>query len=181
MALFHGVSGIVFVLFIRFILNTSIMGNLASVTKITQIVSYTIIACLGALIFLYSMFKLVKSKRENLINSPVINTEKSTKYFSPILSAAVIGCIPCPGVVIVMIFALSMDLLILSIILGLAISIGMGFTISIVVLLAISGKLVSLNVIGEKGKKNRNFEIWIELFAGVVLMTLGLLFLGANL
>ena len=171
-AFFHGVSGIIFVLFIRFILNTSIMDNLDNVTKITQIVSYSIIACLGAVIFFHTVYKLVKNNHET--------HPKEIKGLNPVLAAAFVGCIPCPGVVIVMLFALSMNLFILSIILGLAISIGMGFTISIVVLLTISGKFASLNVIEKRGKKSFDLEKWIELFAGLILMVLGLLFLGAN-
>ena len=172
-ALFHGVSGILFVLFVRLILNTSIMDNLDSVTNITQVASYSIIACLGLGIFLYSSYKLVKGKH---------GTQQSdNKNLNPVLSAAVVGCIPCPGVVIVMLFALSMDLFFLSIILGLAISIGMGFTISMVVLLAISSKVVSLNMVAKKDKKAGSLELWIELFAGMTLMILGSLFLGANL
>ncbi|MCK5542137.1 MAG: hypothetical protein KAI40_05550 [Desulfobacterales bacterium] len=173
MGFFHGVSGIVFVLFIRFILNASIMDNLASVTRVTQIVSYSIIACLGAVIFFYSIYKLVKNKHEI--------QPSGKKNLNPVLSAAIVGCIPCPGVVIVMLFSLSMDLLFLSIILGLAISIGMSFTISIVVLLTISGKFISLNVAAKRGKGVVDLETWIELFAGMTLMILGSLFLGANL
>ena len=172
-AFFHGVSGIVFVLFVRLVLNTSIMDNLDSVTNITQIVSYSIIACLGLGIFLYSGYKLVKSKHGA--------GQGGKKNLNPVLSAAVVGCIPCPGVVIVMLFALSMDLFFLSIILGLAISIGMGFTISMVVLIAISGKAASLNMVAKKDKKTGGLELWIELFAGMTLMILGSLFLGANL
>ncbi|MCK5312903.1 MAG: hypothetical protein KAJ62_12375, partial [Desulfobacteraceae bacterium] len=67
-ALFHGLSGIVFVLFIRFILNTSMMDNLDQVTNITQVASYSIIACLGAIIFLYSIYKIVKNKDETQRN-----------------------------------------------------------------------------------------------------------------
>ncbi|MCD4741230.1 MAG: hypothetical protein K8R67_01935 [Desulfobacteraceae bacterium] len=172
-ALFHGVSGILFVLFVRLILNTSIMDNLDSVTNITQVASYSIITCLGLGIFLYSSYKLVKGKHET--------RQGDNKNLNPVLSAAVVGCIPCPGVIIVMLFALSMDLFFLSIILGLAISIGMGFTISMVVLLAISGKVVSLNMVAKKDKKTGSLELWIELFAGMTLMILGSLFLGANL
>ncbi len=171
-ALFHGLSGIVFVIFIKLIINTSVMDNLNQVTRITQIVSYSIIALAGTLIFLYNIYKIVKSNTQN--------PEKNHTKLNPILAAAAIGCIPCPGVILVMIFALSMNLLMLSIILGLAISLGMAFTISIVVILAISGKFVSLAAI-EKKNKSIQFETWIELFAGAGLMILGLLFLGANI
>lgn len=172
-ALFHGISGIVFVLFVKFIINMGIMESLDQFTNITQVVSYSIIAFLGAIIFLFNIYKLVKNKQ---VTEPGIN-----KKINPVLAAAVIGCIPCPGVVIVMLFTLSMDLLVLSIVLGMAISVGMALTVSIIVLLAISGKFASLAVAEKHGKKTAKLEVVIELFAGMVLMTLGFLFLGANL
>ncbi len=172
-AFFHGVSGIIFVLFVYFVLKSNIMGSLDSITNITQVISYGLIACLGLGIFFYSIYKLVKN------NNGL--SERKDKSLNPVLSAAIVGCIPCPGVVIVMLFALSMNLLYLSVILGIAISLGMGLTISIVILLAISGKLFSLNAASRSGKNTGRLEIWIELFAGMVLMLLGGLFLGANL
>ncbi|MCD6224575.1 MAG: hypothetical protein J7K32_03455, partial [Deltaproteobacteria bacterium] len=121
-ALFHGVSGIVFVLFIRLVLNTSITNNLDHVTRITQISSYSIIACLGLGIFIHSLYKLIKNNAEKQHH---FDNKQTRQYLNPFLSAFVVGCIPCPGVVMVMLFALSMDLIGLGIILGITISIGM--------------------------------------------------------
>jgi len=171
-ALFHGISGIIFVFFIRFITHSSIMGNLDQYTNITQIISYSIISFIGAVLFLYSFYKIVKKNR---------TTSSINSKLNSVVPAAVIGCIPCPGVIVVMLFALSMDLMVLSLVLGIAISIGMAFTVSIVIALAISGKF-ALHIANEKRKKQAvNFEALFELFAGLLLMILGLLFLGATI
>ena len=177
-ALFHGASGIVFVLVIRFILKTNIIKNLETVTNITQVISYSIIACFGLGIFIHSIYKLIKKNDQK---QHACETFKSRKYTNPVLLALVVGCVPCPGVVMVMLFALSMNLIALGIILGITISIGMALTVSIVVLVAISGKVASLTVISKNSKRSVLIECGIEIFAGLLLMTLGILFLGANL
>jgi len=68
-ALFHGLSGILFVLVIRIILKTSIINNLEHVTQITQIISYSIIACLGLVIFIHSLYKLIKNNDKTQCHS----------------------------------------------------------------------------------------------------------------
>ena len=178
MALFHGTSGIAFVLVIRLILKTNIVKNLETVTNMTQIISYSIIACFGLGIFIYSIYKLIKKYNQK---QHTYETFKSGKYINPVLIAFAVGSIPCPGVVMVMLFALSMNLITLGIILGITISIGMAFTVSIVVLITISGKAASLSVISKNSKRAGFIENAIEVFAGLLLMTLGILFLGANL
>jgi len=177
-ALFHGASGIIFVLFIRIVLNTSIVNNLECVTHITQIISYSIIACFGLGIFVNGIYKLIKNNDENQRR---FDNKQTRQYVNPILSAFVVGSIPCPGVVMVMLFALSMDLITLGIILGVTISIGMALTISILVTIAMSGKAAALTIVTQKGKLAILVEYWIEIFAGAALATLGLLFLGANI
>jgi ABC-type nickel/cobalt efflux system permease component RcnA len=176
-ALFHGVSGIVFVLLIRVVLNTSIINNLEHVTRITQIISYSIISCLGLGIFINSLYKLIKNDAKNQRN---FDNRQNRQYVNPILSAFVVGCIPCPGVVMVMLFALSLDLIGLGIILGIMISMGMALTMSIVVLIAISGKVASFNI-AKKNKTAILVEHSIETFAGAALATIGLLLLFANI
>ncbi len=178
MALFHGASGIIFVLVIRFILKTNIIKNLETVTNITQVISYSIIACFGLGIFIHSIYKLIKKNDQK---QHTYETFKSGEYTNPVLLALVVGSIPCPGVVMVMLFTLSMDLIALGIILGITISIGLALTVSIVVLITISGKVASLTAISKNSKRTVLIEFGIEVFSGLLLMTLGILFLGTNL
>ena len=178
MAISHGISGILFVLFIRIILNTNIVKNLENVTHITQIISYSIIACYGLGIVLNNICKLIN--RQNA-KQKHFSRKHSMKYANPFLFALVVGSIPCPAVVMVMLFALSMDLITLGLLLGITISIGMAVTISLVVIISISGKVASFSVIAKKAAQTMLIERWVEMFAGLALMTLGILFLGANL
>ncbi len=178
MALLHGVSGIVFVLVIRFILKTNIVKNLETVTNITQIISYGIIACFGLGIFIHNIYKLIKKDNQKQNTNKTFKTRKYTDF---VFLAFVTGCIPCPGVVMVMLFTLSMDLITLGIILGITISIGMALTVSVFVLIVISGKIASITAISKNSKWTVIIEYGIEIFAGLLLMTLGILFLGNSL
>jgi len=178
MALLHGASGIVFVLVIRLILKTSIIKNFEVVTNMTQVISYSVITCFGLGIFIHSLYKLTKKYDQK---QHTCKPFKYGKYTKPVLLALVVGSIPCPGVVMVMLFTLSMNLIALGIILGITISIGMAFTISIVVLITISGKVVSFTAISKKTKRTVLIEYGIEAFAGLLLIILGALFLCANL
>jgi len=178
MALFHGISGIIFVLVIRVILKTKIIKNLAAVTNITQIISYSIITLFGLGIFIHSIYKLIKKYDQK---QHTFETVKSEKYAKPVLLAFVVGCIPCSGVVMVMLFTLSMNLIGLGILLGITISIGMALTVSIVVLITISGKVASFTAISKESNRKVFIEYGIEVFAGLLLMILGTVFLWTSL
>jgi ABC-type nickel/cobalt efflux system permease component RcnA len=130
-------------------------------------------------ILIKSIIKLKKTRRDG--NQPYSDQKEAKQYKGAILSAFVVGSIPCPAVVMVMLFALSMDLIGLGIILGVTISVGMALTITIVVIMAMSGKMASLASVSKHGNLARVVESFIEIVAGLALMILGLLFLGANI
>ncbi len=86
--------------------------------------------------------------------------------------------IPCPGVVMVMLFALSMNLVGLGIMLGVTLSLGMALTITCVVVIVISGKTISLGMAAKHGSLTITLEYLIETIAGLMITCLGLLFLA---
>ena len=175
-ALFHGLSGIMFVLIIHIILQKSVTGTLEDVTRITQIISFSLIACLGLGILIKSSYKWIKSANGR---HPAYNGNHKRHLYGPLLSALIVGMIPCSGVVMVMLFALSMKLVGLGIMLGITISMGMALTITFVVVMVMSGKAVSLGMVGKHGSLAIIIENLIEAIAGLMIAVLGLLFLAA--
>ncbi len=175
-ALFHGLSGIMFVLIIHIILQKSITGTLEDVTRITQIISFSLIACLGLGILIKSSYRWIKSAKGG---HPAYNGSHKRRLYGPLLSALVVGMIPCSGVVMVMLFALSMKLVGLGIMLGITISMGMALTITCVVVMVMSGKAVSLGMVEKHGSLAIIIENLIEAIAGLMIAILGLLFLAA--
>ncbi|MCK5162600.1 MAG: hypothetical protein KAQ72_02730 [Desulfobacula sp.] len=171
-ALTHGFSGIIFVLSTKFLLQTSISGSLETMTRITQIISFSLITLLGLIIFLKSIYKWIKKKKQ--LPQTHIN-----HFANPYITALAVGIIPCPGVVMVMLFAISLDLTWLGILLGIFISIGMAFTITGIVILGMSGKSAVLSAASDQKKLIGIIEGTIETIAGLLLAGLGLIFLLA--
>jgi nickel/cobalt exporter len=137
------------------------------VTHITQIISFSLIILLGLIIFLKSMYKWIKKPLPS----------QTRRFANPYITALAVGIIPCPGVVMVMLFTISLNLTWLGILLGIFISIGMATTISGSVILGISGKSAVLSVTSNHKKLFAIIEPAIETIAGLLITGLGLFFL----
>jgi len=173
-ALTHGFSGIFFVLTVKYLLQTSISASLETMTSITQIISYSLIACLGSIIFFRSIYKWIKHKSAH--------HDTHTKLFAnPVITAVAVGIIPCPGVVMVMLFAISMDLTWLGILLGITISLGMASTITLIVITGMSGKAAVLTLASNHSRILTTLEYTIEATAGLLVACLGFILLSTSL
>ncbi|WP_299976603.1 hypothetical protein [Desulfobacula sp.] len=173
-ALTHGFSGIFFVLTVKYLLQTSISASLETMTSITQIISYSLITCLGLIIFFTSIYKWIKNK--------TAHPKPRTKLFAnPFITAIAVGIIPCPGVVMVMLFAISMDLTWLGILLGTTISFGMASTITLIVMAGMSGKVAVLSLASNHSRILTILEYMIEAMAGLLVACLGFILLSTSL
>ncbi len=169
-ALAHGIAGIILVLAVHFILKSGLIGPLQTVTRTTQYISYSLITLLGAALVIKCFIKWRSAGRGN--RKPGENTAAgSGKRMLPVVIA--VGMIPCPGVVMVMLFAMSMNLIGLGIILGLCIAAGMAVTITLVVILAMYGKGLMLKALGRDSRLAKRIEFGIEATAGVLVAALG--------
>jgi ABC-type nickel/cobalt efflux system permease component RcnA len=165
-ALFHGLSGIILVLIIHFVLQNTVMGSLESVTRITQIISYSLIALVG-------MFLLVK----NLYSW---HRRTETGISSPLSTALIVGMIPCPGVVLIMLFAMSLHMLWLGLLLAVIMIVGMAVTISAVVAAGVTGKSMLLGALDRRNKTVTIVERTLNIAAALIVTILGLTFLAAT-
>lgn len=169
-ALVHGISGIIGVLGLRLIIQSSFNENLTTVTTVTQCVSYGLIALLGLGILIQharSAFFIPDNKADP-------NTPKGTsKGLVPWILAA--GLVPCPAVVMVMFFCLSMDVTALGLFLAICVQLGMALTISAVITMAVMGKVGTFRAVSRS--KASKLEAYVGMGSGAVAMLLGLLFL----
>lgn len=173
-ALTHGFSGIFFVLIVKYLLQTSISASLETMTSITQIISYSLITCLGLIIFFKSIYKWTKNK--------TVHHDNHTKLFAnPFITAIAVGIIPCPGVVMVMLFAISLDLTWLGILLGTTISFGMALTVTLIVMAGMSGKAAVLSLASNHSRILTRLEYMIEATAGLLVACLGFILLMTSL
>ena len=172
-ALIHGLVGIAFVLIVGLILNISTSAALGEVTTVTQIVSYSLIVTMGLVITVQSIVKWRGRLRHANIDSP----QKS--YSNYLAAAFAIGMIPCPGVVMVSLFSVSMGLIGLGVILGVAISLGMALTITVAVTVVVIVKKNTMYRSDVNAKRMITLETVIQSCGGLMVTTLGLFFLTA--
>jgi nickel/cobalt transporter (NicO) family protein len=156
-ALIHALSGAVGVLGLRYIIQRSVSETLASVTTTTQIVSFGLITLLGLGILIKHGYAFLNTSASNKAR----RSEKASR--TGVLAWAVtVGLVPCPAVVMVMLFCLSMDAMILGLFLAACISIGMATTISFVVIASVMGKTTVLRTI------SKNYAIGVERIIGLL-------------
>ena len=173
-ALFHGMSGILCVLLLRYILEQSVFSGLGSASTILQKVSFTLIGLLGMGILIKSLYALIK--RDDSAESGNVPGRKTGRK-SLLLWALAVGLVPCPGVVMVLLFCMSMDAFMLGLLLAICISIGMAMTVSLVILAVVWGKAYSMRLFSEKW--TIRMEHFMGLFSGLAVTTLAILFLIA--
>lgn len=177
-AFFHGLSGVILVMVIHFILNKAIMSSLQSVTRVTQLISYSLIALVGALIVLKNLYSL----RQSAKTPDALTTNVSQASFKhPFTIAAAVGMIPCPGVVLVMLFCLSLNQIGLGLILALFIIFGMAATISMVGVVGVTGKNLALGALERRPGMAKTIERIIEMGSASIILALGTLLLAASL
>ena len=175
----HGFSGIICVLGIYYFLEGGIGGSLGTVSHVTQTVSYSLIALLGFGIFVknsYSLLfkpKLIPEADSGTPGAPANDAKESKLAF--VLWALTVGVVPCPGVIMVLLFCLSLNLLGLGLWLAVFISLGMASTISLVVVSVVLGRGLSLRSVSEK--RVAIVEKVLGVVSGMVITALGLLFL----
>ena len=173
-ALLHGFSGIVGVIGLRYFIEKSLNETLTSVTNVTQVVSFGLIFVLGLGIFLKHCYALfVKS-------APKIENSSPMKTMGILLPwAAAVGLVPCPAVVMVMLFCLSMDAMIIGLCTSVCVVLGMGTTICLVVVAVIFGKggILHIPLISQ----HQAVETWLGLFSGAAISFFGIIFLIASI
>jgi len=169
-ALIHALSGVVGVLGLHYLIQRSISETLSSVTMITQIISFSLIVLLGSGILIkygYIFLKPLAPKME-------VQLEKSSRK-GVITWAASVGLVPCPAVVMAMLFCLSMDAPSLGLLLATCISIGMATTIFFVVVAITVGKSKILSIV------SKNYTMRVEgiigLLSGAAITIFGVAFL----
>lgn len=176
LAISHGMSGVVLVFCVKFILQTSISGTLASVTRTTQIASYSLIIILGLYLFVRKL-PVWKKNKNKPVSDKSLEEPRTTMDAKSILPAVFIGMIPCPGVVLAVLFCLSLGLPGFGIMLACAITLGMAATLSIVVMIAMAGKAALLAPVSRRFSFAENAGDILEALAGLILFTISLMLL----
>ena len=177
-AFFHGLSGIALVLAVHFVLKREVTGSLETVTQTTQLISYSLIVLLGAGLLTKSLFSWHARPGNDGSNQRHASEEKRR---SPLALALVVGVIPCPGVVLTMLFCLSLDVLGLGLLLAFFLILGMAMTISAVGMAGLAGKNLASIALERRHRLAKMFQRGIETAGALLVMVFGLLFLSTTL
>lgn len=92
--------------------------------------------------------------------------------------ALAVGMVPCPGVVIVMLFALSFNLLAVGLMMSLIMALGMAATISLAGVLTILGKEGFLRGLTRKERAQRILQKSLSILGSLLIIAFGSLLLS---
>ncbi len=178
-AILHGLSAICLVVLLKFILNKSVVTPLEEITHITKLVSYSLILIIGIMLTLKNLYDWYR----NLGVRRDLYSGKYDKQPAGALSAAfIIGMIPCPGTVLIMLYALSINMTGIGILLASAQTLGMALTISFVGLIVVAGKDKTISSLDYARRDIADtIEKLLETLAGIAVVAIGALLLLSTL
>ncbi len=176
-ALLHAGSAIVVVLTLYFILRHSYLCSLENINRVIRIVSHTLIASIGLLMFIAAI-RDGRKKQFPIHNGGTMNSTKRRSLFSVALA---VGIVPCPGAILILLFCLSMGILTTGVFLVLVMAIGMGLTISAVGATAILARQGFSKFLPENSKTRRVLLTGLRLFGSLLIFFIGGIFLLGNL
>lgn len=177
-SLFHAVSGIVIVLTLYFVIRTAYLASFEAIAQKVKIVSYSLVVVIGLVLFLNSLFNIKKSPSHLPENG---SPTKSSDHKSVLPLALAVGMVPCPGVVIIMLFALSFDLLATGLMMSFIMALGMAATISFTGLLSILGQEGLLKGFSRKERAQHLAQKGLTIFGSLLIIGFGGIFLAGAL
>ena len=172
-ALIHTGSAILLVVALRFALEQTIANNLDSISHITQIVSYGMITLIGFFILLTSLPDWCSKKpgQQTVDNKTIYRIAHN-----PFTAALAIGVVPCPGVIMILLFCLSLEQMVLGLLLAFSVSCGMAFTITAAVWISLTGKKAVFQL-SNKWKPGLYYvDCFLHSFSGLLLTIIGGIF-----
>ncbi len=156
----HGLMGVLLVVILKYLLQIYSYLLQQNLAQVIQRTSYFLISLLG----LYFVGKKIFAKKNR-------SAESGKK--SAIALALSVSIVPCPGVVMIMLFCISAGALPLGLILSAFMSVGMGLTIAVIGLATLFLKNFSLGWIEKKAVFQ--IRLIVEYFFAIFLFLYGLL------
>jgi len=177
-ALFHALSGITIVLLLYFILKTSYLSSFEAISQKTKLISYALVTVIGILLFIKSLFtpKTDPAGNPKDRGPDLPDTRKST-----LLLAVAVGMVPCPGVVIIMLFALSFHMLAVGMVMSLIMAAGMASTITLAGVLSILGQEGAIKALDRKEKARHWIQKGFSVAGSLLVMGFGGILLAGAL
>jgi nickel/cobalt exporter len=146
----HTLSAVALISVLYLILRGSYAQYAGGPKRAVLLVSYGIIACMGA-VFTYNAVRRARRRERRIAETDKTPGPAEGNCRDLVVPAFMMGLVPCEGAVLLLVFSLSMDSFWLGLILTAAMSAGMAVTISVVGLIALGAKKGSLKLLSRKG------------------------------
>ena len=160
-AFVHSISGIILVMVLK-LLSKNVFRESDKFVEMASKISFGILILLGVY-FLIMAFRRGAS-----------HTHDNKNLFMTILSVALV---PCPGSVIISLFAMRLDMFNFGVIMILSMALGMAVVISSISLLTISLKETAFRVFLNNEKMKAGLLKGIRIFGSILMILLGFVFL----
>jgi nickel/cobalt transporter (NicO) family protein len=175
-AFLHAGSAVIIVLLLYlvfFVFKKSYLVCFSNASQGINIISYIFISLLGLFLLIKAIF--IVDKKKDKKNYSLIHRHK--KYDKIIPSAVFVGIVPCPGSLIILLFAVSLGLLQLGLMAVVFIALGMGVTISITGILTKFFKNKIIKISSKRKKTGKTFQKTTEIIGALIILCLGLFLL----
>jgi ABC-type nickel/cobalt efflux system permease component RcnA len=177
-SLFHTVSGVIIVLTLFFIIKAAYLSSFEVISEKIKLVSYSLVVIIGLVLLLSSILNITKRSSQESENDDYV---RSPNHKGVLPLALAVGMVPCPGVVIIMLFALSFNLLATGSVMSLIMGLGMATTISLAGFLSILGQEGLLRFLSRNERARRIVLKGLTIFGSLVIIGFGALLLPTAL
>ena len=176
-SLFHAISGVMVVLTLYFIIKTAYLASFEATSQKIKLASYTLVILIGLALLIRSLLDAKKGSVHDLHGNGFL-TSSDRKGILPL--ALAVGMVPCPGVVIIMLFSLSLNLLGIGLMMSFTMALGMATTISLAGILSILGQEGLLRGFSRREKAQNIIQKGLTILGSLLIICFGgILLLGA--
>lgn len=165
-AFLHSLSGLTLVAILK-LLSMSLLKDSTTFSILAQNVSYGILILLG----LWILFKAIFSKKD---------TQHAHADRNLFVTALSIGFVPCPGSIIIAVFAMKMGTYFIGVMMVLTMALGMALTLIAINSLTLFVKSVTTSMLISEKNISMISKV-LTIIGAVLIISLGTLFLVANL
>lgn len=174
-SLFHAISGVVIVLILYFIVKIAYLSPFEAISHKIKLVSYSLIVLIGIFLLLNSIFDITAKFNISTRRHDSYGESPTSRDVLPI--ALAVGMVPCPGVVIIMLFALSFNLLNIGLAMSFIMALGMAVTITLAGLISVLGREGLLKAFSQRERAQLLIRKGLAIFGSLLIMSVGIIFL----
>lgn len=170
----HTLSAVVVVLGAYFLLNLKGSRTLSSASEPIKMTSYYLILGLGIFILLHALYEAFARYRKK--SSPIKEADNKGIITVSIIS----GLVPCPGVALLLSFALSLGILTTGLLGTVFFTMGMGITTSLFGIASIHSRKMLMHVAGKNSTAIAVLHTSFSIIAGAVIIATGWLLIATS-